>query len=1051
MTSPIAAALGRTRAVLVVFAALVAAGVVAYQSIPREANPEVVLPRIQVSASLAGATPTDVERLLITPLEIRLGGLDGIERIRATAAEGRGTLVLAFRPGADPREALARVRDAVAHARPELPAATDDLVVRESAAALAPILYVALSGPVPRRERKRLAEELMEAARGVPGVLSASAQGLPDEILEVLVDPARLRFHGLSVADFVDRIAANNRMVAAGTVQAPAGDFPLSVPGFLTDVGDMAGVPLAVADDRVLPLGDVARLRRTFEDTQSVSRVDGQPAIIVAVTKRPGANVVETVRGARAAIDRAAAGWPETMEVTYVFDASTTVADFLSGLRSNIIAAIALVMICVIAVLGLRAGALVGLSIPASFLIGILGLALLGQTLNTVVLFSLILVVGLLVDGAIVVVEQADREMAAGAAPRAAFDGAARAMTWPVISGTATTLSVFVPLLFWPGVIGQQLEALPMTVVVVLTAALFVALLLVPAVGGWIGRRRPRTAAEREWMRLCESGDPRRARGAAGVYGRLLGWCVLRPWTVIALAAAALACAVLAYGQHGAGITFFPSVEPRTITVEIRSEEGFSFRDRDELVRLVEARLADLPGVEAALATTLGPGGEAFGRIVLVLAPWDRRPPATEIGGRIRAAAAGIPGIAIVVDDGRGTPSGGAPVKLEVSGRDRTAVDAAVDEARALMAGMDRLTDVRDSRAIPGLEWHLAIDRAEAAREGVDLPTLERNLQLLTRGVTVGTFRPADVVEPMDIRVRFVPERRTLEQLRVHRVATGEEAVPLAGFVEIAPRPRSGAIQRVDQRRVVTVEAGVAPGAQVFETIAALREALSAADLPPGVSWRFGGQAEEQDEQARFLVGAFVAALLAMFTVLLVQFDSFRQVFVVMSAIVFSTAGVLVALLVTGRPFGLVMTGVGTIALAGIVVNNNIVLIDRFNALRRRGMAAREAALRAGAQRLRPVLLTTVTTVAGLMPMALGLEIDILGREIVPGAPFTQYWTDLSTAIAGGLALATLPTLLVTPAMLALAAPTPRTRGMPKADERAGVSRRPRAEDATVR
>jgi multidrug efflux pump len=337
------------------------------------------------------------------------------------------------------------------------------------------------------------------------------------------------------------------------------------------------------------------------------------------------------------------------------------------------------------------------------------------------------------------------------------------------------------------------------------------------------------------------------------------------------------------------------------------------------------------------------------------------------------------------------------------------------------MAQMDGLTDLRDSRAIPGLEWHLAIDRTEAAREGVDLRTLERNLQLLTRGVTVGTFRPADVVEPMDIRVRFVPERRSLEQLRVHRVATGDAAVPLAGFVEIAPRHRSGAIERIDQRRVVTIEAGVEPGVAVFDKISALRQAIAGTDLPPGVEWRFGGQAQERQEQVRFLGGAFVAALLAMLTILLIHFDSFRQVFIVMSAIVFSTAGVLVSLMIAGRPFGVVMSGVGTIALAGIVVNNNIVLIDRFNALRRGGMLPREAALRSGAQRLRPVLLTTVTTVAGLMPMALGLEIDILRQSVTVGAPFTQLWTDLSTAIAGGLALATLPTLLITPAMLTLA------------------------------
>jgi len=336
----------------------------------------------------------------------------------------------------------------------------------------------------------------------------------------------------------------------------------------------------------------------------------------------------------------------------------------------------------------------------------------------------------------------------------------------------------------------------------------------------------------------------------------------------------------------------------------------------------------------------------------------------------------------------------------------------------ALMKKIGGFTDITDTRPLPGVEVSLIIDRAEAARFGADVSLLGQAVQLLTQGITIADYRPADADGELNIRVRFPAEARSLSELGKLRVPTSAGLVPISNFTDFAPVERTGTITRIDEQRVVTIEANVAPGLLVNDQTVALQRALEEADLPESVDYRFGGEAEDQADSMSFLIGAFGAAILLMLVILVLQFNSFYQAFVVMSAIVFSVAGVLLGLIVTGRPFGVVMGGIGIIALAGIVVNNNIVLIDTYNDLKRAGLSAREAALRSGVQRLRPVMLTSITTALGLMPMVFGANIDFFTREIGFGAPSTQYWTELSTAIVGGLTVATLLTLVLTPALL---------------------------------
>ncbi|MEE4121051.1 MAG: efflux RND transporter permease subunit [Paracoccaceae bacterium] len=1024
MNGIIAAAFSRARVVTMVLVFALIAGAIAYREIPKEAAPDIPIPTIYVVTTLEGISPEDAERLLVRPLETELATVEGLDQMTAQAGEGFASVTLEFEPGFDSDAALDAVREGVDRAVPDLPDDAREPSVNEVNVALFPILTAILSGPVPERTLNALADDLERRIEAVEGVLEVDVGGAREQLLEVLIDPTVFETYDISFGEVITQVSRNNRLIAAGAIETGAGRLVLKVPGLIENVDDLMELPVKVRGDTVVTFEDVATIRPTYVTPDSFARIDGQPALALEIKKRAGANVIETVERVRAAIAEVQTDWPASVQIDVMQDQAEQVRTVLNDLEANVIAAVILVMVVIVWALGVRSALLVGLAIPGAFLSGVAALWLMGYTMNIVVLFSLILVVGMLVDGAIVTTELADRRMGAGDTPRAAFEHAAQRMAWPIIASTLTTLSVFVPLLFWEGPVGEFMKYLPITVILTLTASLAMALIFIPVLGGMIGRRQPQTAQMRAVLAETEAGDPRRAPGFTGTYARLLDTSIRRPFTTLLLAVALLLAAFTAYGKYGAGVTFFVDVEPEFMQVTVRARDDFSIWEQNALVREVERRLIGRAGVESVYAR-VGGGGQGgdqdvIGTLQLELEDWDVRPTAARIAEGIRAEMVGLPGIDVQVQSQDQGPVAGKPVQLEIRVDDPEAQAEAVAEVRRAMARLGGFTDVTDTRSRPGIEWAITLDRSEAARYGSDVVLLGQAVQLLTQGITVADYRPDTAEGTVDIRLRFPQEARTLAELRALRVPTDAGLVPISNFVSFEPMPRTGTIRRLDRTRVVTVEADVAPGALVSERIEALGAALAQADLPPSVTWSFAGEAEEQQEAASFLTAAFASAIALMFTVLVTQFNSFRQALVVMSAIVFSVAGVLLGLLVTGRPFSVVMSGIGVIALAGIVVNNNIVLIDTYNALRAEGQGPREAALRTGAQRLRPVVLTSVTTILGLMPMVIGLSIDFFGREIVYGAPSTQWWTELSAAIAGGLAVATVLTLLVTPALLML-------------------------------
>ncbi|MGB4113354.1 MAG: efflux RND transporter permease subunit [Yoonia sp.] len=1021
MNAIIDAAFSRARVVALLFIAILMVGALSYSSIPKESMPEVPIPLAYVATGIDGISPEDSERLLIDPLETELSSLTGLKSMTAHAGEGFGNVQLEFEPGGDVTAAIDKVREAVDRAKPNLPDDARDPSVTEINTALFPILTVILSGPVPERTLNELGNQLQRNLEALPGVLEVDVAGERTELLEVLLDPTVFETYNISFDELIGQISRNNRLIAAGAIESGAGRLVLKVPGLIENVEDVMEMPVKVRGDTVVTFGDVATVRRTFEDPSSFARINGQPALAMELKKRSGANIIETVAAAKEVIAKTQLGWPETVKVNYLQDESKQVTSLLTDLEANVIAAILLVMIVIVWALGLRSALLVGISIPGAFLTGVAALWFMGYTMNMIVLFSLILVVGMLVDGAIVTVELADRNLQDGLEPKAAYRDAAKRMAWPIIASTLTTVSVFLPLLFWDSMVGQFMKFMPITVILTLTASLFMALIFIPVVGGIIGKRRPLSTRDKQTFYETEFGDPRRLRGGTGFYVRILNWAILRPFTTILFAIAMLLGSFSLYGQFGNGVTFFPSTEPDFMQVQVRARDNFSIYERDALVNQVETRLLQMDEIRSVYARTTAEqneDAETIGTIQLELMDWDTRRTADVLSAEIREDMADIAGIDIQVEIAQGGPSGGKPINLKLISNDNAARLAALEVVRDQMDVIGGFTDVTDTSPLPGVEWRLKVDRSEAARFGADVSLLGQAVKLLTQGITVADYRPDDVDGSVDIRVRFPSADRTLEELESLRVPTNAGLVPISNFVTFEPSPRTGTINRVDQERVITVQSNVASDVLVDEQVTKLKTYLEKTGLPDGVTWTFGGEAQDQIDSMIFLGGAFASAILLMFLILLVQFNNFFQAFIVMSAIIFSIAGVLLGLLVTGRPFGIVMGGIGVIALAGIVVNNNIILIDTYNDLRKTGIAAREAALRTGAQRLRPVMLTSVTTALGLMPMVIGLNINFYTREIVYGAPSTQWWTELSSAIAGGLTVATVLTLVVTPAML---------------------------------
>jgi len=978
-----------------------------------------------------GISPDDAERLLVKPMEKELQSITGIKEMRSVASESHASVLLEFDAGFDSDQALLDVREKTDIAKSELPAATDEPQVNEINLALFPVVTISMSGSLPELTLVKLATDLQDKLEALPGVMNAEIAGKREELLEVIVDPVVMETYNVDLNTLFQLVAENNLLVAAGAIDTGAGRMVLKVPGIIEDLDDVLNMPVKVSGNTVITFDDVASLRRTFKDPEGFARLDGQPTLALEVSKRIGANIIETIDAVKQTIEDNRQFWPPNLRVGIHLDQSKATKTMLTDLQNNVASGVVFVMIIITAALGLRSSLLVGLAIPGSFLTGIFIIYAMGYTMNVIVLFSLILVVGMLVDGAIIVVEHADRNINAGMHRKKAFAEASKRMAWPIIASTFTTLAVFAPLLFWPGLIGQFMRYMPITVLACLLASLTMALIFIPVLGGIIGRKTTpnNKATEDGYVSEYDESSPLndKSNWLLKGYMKVLSVLLIHPAKTFTAILLTTILTYFVYSVLGKGVEFFPDIEPEVLMVQIQARGDLSIFEKDKIVSEIEQRLIGRDEIISVYSRSFANPDEnvaadVIGTVQLELAEWNARDKAKDLIPLWREVMADIPGIQLQVRALEGGPDNGKPINIQISSINREKMFEATEYVRGLMQEVGGFSDVEDNRPLPGVEWILDVDREQATRYGASVSLIGNVIQLVTNGIVLAEFRPDDTADELEIRVRYPIKNRNLGQLDELRVPTSNGLVPVSNFLTLAPAPRTGVIQRVDAQRVITIQSDVAEGVLADDILKQLKDKLASGPQDPTVGIKFKGEAAEQLETMIFLGTAFVSALFMMMIILLTQFNSFYQSMLVMSAILFSTAGVLLGLLITGQPFGIVMVGIGIIALAGIVVNNNIVLIDTYNGFRDRGESTMESALKTGALRMRPVLLTAITTILGLMPMVLAMNINLLGREISFGAPSTQWWTQLASAIAGGLAFTTLLTLFMTPCLLVLGA-----------------------------
>jgi multidrug efflux pump len=990
---------------------LLCAGMVAYVTIPKEAEPDVRVPIIYVQLSQRGISPEDSERLLLRPVETQLKSVGNVKEMRSTAFEGGGFVLLEFEAGFDSKSALADVRAKVDQAKHDLPKDVDEPQVLEVNLSLYPVLVVALAGDVPERTLLHIARTAKNAIEQAPGVLSAELRGARDEAVEIIAEPMLMKSYGVALDQFITGFSSYNALIAAGALEGQTGRFAVKVPSLIEHPQDALKVPVIATSGAAVTLGDLAEIKPTFKDATSVTRVNGKPAMTIEVSKRTGANLIETVDAVKATVLALQKTWPEAVHVTFTQDKSKIIRQMLGDLQNSVLTGVLLVAIVILFALGFRASLFIGIAIPASFLAGVLGLQLAGLTVNIVVLFSLILAVGMLVDDAIIVSEFAERRMSEGMAPKEAYSLAAKRMSGPVIAATATRIAAFSPLLFWPGIVGEFMKYLPITLIATLSASLAVALFFTPTLGSLLGKA------------AVVPHDERAAQG--GLYMRSVRLAVSHPGTTLMLALFLLVAVQVTYGKIGHGVEFFPAVEPDYGLVIVHGRGNLSLDEKNRAVAAIEDRVLTFDSLKTVYSRIgeqpRGNGDiteDTIGVIQFEFADWQSRPPAHEIMDAIRAKTADIPGVLVEVTAPRAGPPTGKPIQIQIGALDPDVLPAVAKKVAAILAQRSDIRDLDDGQPLPGIDWKIEVNTAEAAKFGAGPSIVGTAVQLVTNGVKVTEFRPSDSDKAVDILVRFPSDRRSLDQIDELRVQTPSGYVPIGNFVGRVPAPRVGYINRVNGYRVMTVSANVPEGAQTANIQQEIAQELGKADLGSGVVWRLKGEDEERGKASAFLLKAFATALFLIFAILLAQFNKFVSVALVLTAIVLSTIGVLLGLLIMGQPFGVVMTGIGVIANAGVIVNNNIVLIDTYDRLRREGREARDAIIETCRERARPVVLTATTAILGVLPIAFGVNVELLSRHITVGAPSTQWWIGLSTAIVFGLGFATVLTLIVTPAAL---------------------------------
>lgn len=1020
--------IGAPRVVLFVMALVVLFGLMAQNNLPIEMEPNIDVPVALVIVRHEGISPEDGARLLVRPIEKEIKTLEGLDEVNASAREGAVYIIVKFDVAVDTKKALSDLRDAVDRARAEFPADTDEPLVSEISIQPPEVVITFSGDAASQRELIRIAKYFQRKIEKLPDVLEAKLTGHREEVVEIVLKPERLQQFRITFDEVVRSVNANNLIIPAGEMDSGAGRFSVKVPALIETEADIRGLPIRSTAEGVITLSDIALIRRTFKDARGFSLFNGVSTTAIDVKKRNGANSIETVQAVRDLIEHDRASFSQEIAIDFIFDTAPYAKSLVSELSGNILTAMSLVFILVVATLGVRSGLLVAFGVPFCLLGALIVISFLGYSYNFVVMFGLLLSLGMLIDGAIVVVEFADAKMAEGASAKEAYGLGVKRMGLPVAASIGTTLAAFSPLLFWPGTTGKFMAYMPVTVFAVLLWSLLYALVFAPTLGVAMSK-----VQSKESIALTPTSAP-----AVGIrffsfisrqYLLLLSIAIRHPLKNTLIALTFLSAVFMGYSKFGAGVAFFTDSENQFGTVIVRAQGNFSVMQKRQLTEQVQTRIRAFNEVrqlhvssDETWVVAKDTSRDQISVFYVELLPSNERERSSrEVFSAIQQATENVPGILVSAKNVENGPPVGKDLQIQISSTDRASM---YQTSAFIRQWIDKniagLRDLEDTMPLPGVQWEMHVDRSKAAMSGVSVATVGQAVQLVTNGLVVGQFRPNDADEEIEIRLRYPARLRHLSALDELFVESAAGSVPVSHFTQRLPAPRVDVIQRLDMQESVMVMAFTEEGYLIDDQTRQISAWLKTQNFPADVEVRLRGANEEQAKSASFLLTAFTLAMGLMLVMMLAQFNSFYQAFLILFAVVLSTAGVMLGLLLTKGIFSITLTGIGIVALAGIVVNNNIVLIHTYNFIRasQPELSLETAIYEAAKSRWRPIMLTSITTIVGLLPLANGISVDIVNRTWEEHGMIVSWWQPLASTIVNGLTVSTVMTLLLTPTLL---------------------------------
>ncbi len=998
---------------------LIFIGVSSYIRIAKENYPDISIPVIFISAYTEGLSAEDGDSLIALPIIRELRGVDFIDEVYTTSSRGAVNIRAEFLFGADMSQAKIDIDDIINSVSQDFPEDTNTNV-NEINTSEFPILNIYItnrSGDL--TELYTVANNLETRLSSVPGVSEAQTFGKRTPVFKVILDINKIQNYGLSLSTVVSIFRNNNISVTTGSLDNDYGTFDIDIPGTINNLNDILEFPITTNTDNVLKIKDIASFTWDYSVPNSISRLNGEANISIQIINARGENVLETIDNVKENVEDFRKTIPDDINIIYSNDTSKSIRDSFNELVNTVILTSVLVLVIVILALNVSSGILVSLVVPFSFLIALSVLFFSGYTLNIILLIALILSVGMIVDSGIVIVEYADKRIAQGMSPKQAFITSAEKMMSPIFASSLTTIVVFLPLLFWPGLPGEFMFYFPLAIPITLGASFFVATIILPIIGG-LSRKKGTTES------INYDIDYNNLGFCTNIYSKIVSFTIRNRKTSIFLIISLISLISFLYYKFNQGLILFPETDPEVINIDINVSGNLSLHERDLIVKNVEVQLRNLPDIEnvfstSRLSASRSSSESQIGRIELELVDWqDRSIAYQDLLSEIRNRLNNVYGIETVIKSGGGggPPQSDSDVDLEISGSS-ILLSSVTEAIENKMKESQYLVDVSSDLSSEGSEIQYSVDREALARYGLNLVEISSWIRLYTKeGFKISEFNNTALSDdPIPIVAQAPLELQHINSLQDIKLQTNLGVISINSLIKSNIMEKSPSIKRKWLENTYEISANVndIPPAVAMQNIS---ETLENENLPNGISWRFGGDAEDIEETGTFLISAFLIALLFTVLILIWVVNSIYLLFVLLTAIIFAFPGLFLGLLITQQPFSVVMSGLATMMLTGTVINNNIILIDAFKTFLAEGMSVKEAAYRAALERLRPVTLTSATTILGLFPLVAKLSVDFLQRVVYYDSPSSQLWVQMASAFSGGLAFASVITLIITPCLL---------------------------------